>query len=130
MGCEADLRYAMGVKRLFSVFPAGASGAALLLLRISAALLLGVLWHLSGFSAWSYLPAAILGIALIVGFFTRLAALAVAALALLALMRLEGLSALLLALQGTSAVALALLGAGAYSIDARLFGRRIIDFGP
>ncbi len=30
-------------------------------------------------------------------------------------------------LQALNAAALAILGAGAYSIDARLFGRRVID---
>jgi hypothetical protein len=28
------------------------------------------------------------------------------------------------------AVALALLGPGAYSLDAKMFGRRLIEFGP
>ena len=77
------------------------------------------------------------GVALVVGFLTPGAAVAVGAATLLleaswtsppvSVVQLDGAAALLVAV---NAIALALLGPGAHSIDAHLFGRREIIIPP
>jgi hypothetical protein len=69
---------------------------------------------------------AVLLIALVAGACTRVAA-AVSAVAIVAACaRSGGQLGLPGLLQGADAAALCMLGGGAYSIDARLFGRRVI----
>lgn len=67
-------------------------------------------------------------VALVIGFCTPIAAV------LTALIGTIGLSAHFIALHSFApiviGIALALLGPGAYSFDARLFGRRLMEFGP
>ena len=96
------------MQRLFSSFPDERPGAGLLILRatVAAALLME-----TG-SATALFAAA----PLVVGFMTPAAAVAAAVTALCC--EAYPLAAV--------AVALALLGPGAYSVDARLFGRREI----
>ncbi|MEJ1965667.1 MAG: hypothetical protein WDO56_30590 [Gammaproteobacteria bacterium] len=86
----------------FSSFPAGSPSAGLLLLRFAVATVL--LLEASGHTALIVIAAAIIAISLAVG---------------------SGTSALLVAAICQS-LALALTGPGAYSLDARLFGRRLI----
>jgi hypothetical protein len=115
------------VQRLFSTFPSGLPGLGLLLLRVSVAggLVLSFSWNQG-------LPFAVVGaswlicVALCGGFFTPIAALMAFALqgALLCL-RLLSVDASVVVL--FDALALALLGPGAYSLDARRFGRRVLD---
>lgn len=108
-----------GVRQLFSVYPRGLPGAGLLLLRSGLGVALLVRSAAGGF-------ADLVGAAcLIAGFMTPLAALAMAARLVVSICRsapyLPDLGILLLTGGG---VALALLGPGAWSVDARLFGRR------
>lgn len=113
--------------RHFSIFPAGGPGVALLLLRASVAL--EALYRVSIAAAtpahpalfWTACAAAV---ALCFGLWTPLTALAAFSIQLLDLIT-EGLHADLVA-ASVNPVALFLLGPGAYSIDARLFGRRVI----
>ena len=115
------------MQRLFSAFPNSLPGAGLLLLRLCDGLLLLV--HsaiLSGFKVslvgLAQLVAAGAGSLILVGLATPFAA-AVGAVAVLYISApLE--SRIVLAIIGAS---LALLGPGAWSIDARLYGRRRID---
>ena len=119
--------------RLFSAFPNGRPGVGLLILRLAVGLVIIVrgMNEVSPQLTWegSIGIASIAGGALLIaGFLTPLAAIWVAG--ALALSRLsatsEGsinVSALLLLSQCAS---LALLGPGAWSVDARLFGRREI----
>jgi hypothetical protein len=113
--------------RFSPIFSGGVPGAALLLMRIAtAATLLLAAHHALRPDAWQLFIAAALAIGLLMGLFTRvLGALGALLLGVFAI-RTGGPVGGLLALHGIQALALALLGAGAYSIDARLFGRRVI----
>ncbi len=112
----------------FSVFPSGARGAALLLLRLSAASLISLGLTRLQLSVWVVVGLLVVIAALLTGFCTRFAAAICAVLATIAFIVIGGTLSWLMSLQALNAVALAILGAGAYSIDARLFGRREIDF--
>lgn len=112
----------------FSIFPGGPRGAALLLLRISAASLMALGAATPGDPpAWSRAGMLVVAAALLAGICTRLAAGICAILAAAAFIRTGGTLSWLTGLQALNAAALAILGGGAYSIDARLFGRRVID---
>jgi hypothetical protein len=116
------------VNSTFQVFPAGASGAALLLLRVSASLLLvGALVYLGASPVWAKCGVVLVAVALCTGFRTRFAAWLCALLAAAGAMEIGGALGVLVALSAVNAAALALLGAGAFSIDALLFGRRVIS---
>jgi uncharacterized membrane protein YphA (DoxX/SURF4 family) len=110
-----------GLRHLFSVYPHGLPGAGLLLLRLG----MGAVLTLGPVPAGYITTAG--GALLAAGFLTPLVALAVAG-SLAA--RLYGptppLPELSLLLLIGGCVAVALLGPGAYSLDARLFGRREI----
>ena len=115
--------------QLFPGHPSGPAGAALLLLRIAAALILSAAcFYLDacGFSPWLTIVLALPAILLFLGFGTRVTALICAILAILVGLKLGGWHGALIGLQALNFGAIALLGAGAYSIDARLFGRRVI----
>jgi len=115
------------VNKLFSVFPAGPPGVALLLLRMSSAgLSLGALIYFAQRPDWSIFACIVLAAALIFGAFTRVAATVCIIAAVFASLSLDGALGFVVALQGLNAAALALLGAGAYSIDAHMFGRFVI----
>lgn len=106
-----------------SSFPAGGSGAGLLLLRVAVAahLLLAAL-DADTTSAWWWLMLLALAVALLcLGLLTPLAAGACAAAQLSWLGGVEDAQVLIGIL---CALALLLLGPGAYGLDARLFGRR------
>jgi putative oxidoreductase len=115
------------MQRLFSTFPNSLPGAGLLLLRLCdgllllahSAILFGFKMSLEGLAQ---LVAAGVGSLILIGLATPLAA-AVGAVAVLCIdAPLENRIVL-----ATSGASLALLGPGAWSIDARLYGRRRID---
>ena len=112
---------------MFYAFLGGAPGTGLLLLRLCTAVLLplAVFVDLSP-PLWLDIAVVLVAFSLAVGFAVRVAA-SLAALAILfAATQTSGALEAVLILQAPQAVALALLGAGAYSVDARLFGRRVI----
>jgi hypothetical protein len=122
-----------GVQRLYSMFPTGPQGVALLLLRVSLSgfLLATVLTPLAKLdSAWIPAVPWALAMALWAGLFTPVVA-ALCGLVVLSLW-ITGLSAptWLCACTILDAAALSLLGPGAYSLDARLYGRRRIIPAP
>jgi len=115
------------MQRLFSAFPNSLPGAGLLLLRLCDGLLL--LFHSairSGFpislEGLAQLVAASAGILILVGLATPFAAAIGGVVVLCIAAPIE--THIVLA---TIGVSLALLGPGAWSIDARLYGRRRID---
>ncbi|HEY5758351.1 MAG TPA: hypothetical protein VIU34_21140 [Steroidobacter sp.] len=120
------------MQRLFSMFPTGAPAIALLMLRLFAAatLLVDATMALHAREAIAGVIALLAAATLFIGFVTPIAALVTALVDLLG-MRFghETLSLHSFALT-VIALALALLGPGAYSLDARLFGRRLMQIGP
>jgi uncharacterized membrane protein YphA (DoxX/SURF4 family) len=119
------------MQRLFSTFPNSAPGVGLLLLRICAGLqlILAGLHSLSAHSTWAAAGLGfgqlLTGCLLLPGWLTPLAATCAALLAF-GLAMSDNLWELHLA-QAAIALGLLALGPGAWSIDARLYGRRHID---
>jgi hypothetical protein len=129
---KAAPRYAQEVLRLFSIFPSRGPGVALLLLRVAVALT--ILSDASeGLSALAptlvFGGLVLLALALCLGFATPLASLLGCVFQVAGLFLVDR-SDLHLALSIVNSAALVLLGPGAYSIDARLFGRRVIVLPP
>src|SRR5258706_8590931 len=125
-GCPTP-PYAPNVQRLFSTFPHGAPGIGLLLLRISVAV------QFLAFSragpSWFAGQSALVGAAaacLIVGAMTPSLAIVCITLELTGLFSTTAASGLTVTIATAYAIALVLLGPGAYSVDARIFGRRVV----
>ncbi|MEJ0027146.1 MAG: hypothetical protein WDN01_14045 [Rhizomicrobium sp.] len=110
-----------------SVFPANAAGVGLLVLRLSnALLLLAGSAYLDTFPAWTRLGFAALAFTLGIGFCTKIAAAFCAAVMATVAVDIGGRLGFVVGFHAATAAALAMLGGGAYSVDGRLFGRRII----
>ncbi len=120
------------VQRLFSTFADGWPGAGLLLLRLLAGsgLLLGGILSAGSASTLAEMVApvlaAALGAMLVVGLFTPLAGIMAAAVEVWIAFSHPGYPWPQIVLAGLS-LSLAMIGPGAWSIDARLFGRKQID---
>jgi hypothetical protein len=116
------------VQKLFSVFPTGGPGIALLLLRISVAAMLLIVASRGGTTASPLLclGAIVLSAALCLGLLTPIAAALCCAIDLISLFGIAGADVRIVTLSALNAAALALIGPGAYSIDAHLFGRRVV----
>ena len=111
------------------MFPQGGPGLALLLLRVSVAatVLIEAASRLRVSSSYVLFAGAVLiSISLAIGFLTPLLSVVVCISAAAAMVLLHGLlpDSIILGLLILIAAALGLLGPGAYSLDARLFGRR------
>jgi hypothetical protein len=120
------------MQRLFSMFPAGLPGIALLLLRSSVAigLLLDDYYHRQGLSGWTQGAAILLSLALFAGYLTPVAAAIGLLLHGLIWFKLGGGAAAAEVILCLDMTALAVLGPGAYSVDASRFGRRVIVWPP
>ncbi len=121
------------VQKLFSMFPAGAPGIALLLLRLSVAAMLfidpsgRVLWPAA---LWLSVVSLVAAIAVAAGFLTPILALICGALKVYALIGTAHGIAPLIVLALLLSLAVAMLGPGAYSLDAKMFGRRVVLLPP
>ncbi|WNG29152.1 hypothetical protein F0U62_38020 [Cystobacter fuscus] len=115
------------MQRLFSMFPEGGPGAGLLLLRLSVAL--SLLLHPSGgplMRAMLVLPA----IGLCLGVLTPPLAVMCCLFSFHDFMVMGGATLPEAGIKLLAAGALALLGPGAHSVDAWLFGRRVVTLPP
>jgi hypothetical protein len=120
------------MQKLFSMFPSGVPGLALLLMRLylGAALLLAAIPAVAQQATVFAFLQLLFALVIVVGLTTPIVTAIVAiieATSLYGQASAPGARSLALIV---IAIALALLGPGAYSVDARLFGRRLINFGP
>ncbi len=125
-GATKSLNF-LGVQRLFATFPDGQPGAALLLLRLSLAAILA--FHSSAYwqgppAVWVTLICGGVGALLAIGLFTPFVAIVGAIIGALALFLCKGGDSVAGGFVLVVMVALGMLGAGAYSLDARMYGRR------
>jgi hypothetical protein len=117
------------VQRLFSMFPRSAPGVGLALLRVSVAASLwttGPLACVHEFRFWFGLGFVLLGLAVCIGVLTPIAATTCAVVNGVGVV-CAGHEATVFSLGAVlPAAALALMGPGAYSLDAWMFGRRVV----
>jgi hypothetical protein len=120
------------MQRLFSMFPTGLPGLALLLLRASVAiaLLLENYGHRHDLPVWIQAAAILISVALSLGYWTPIVALMGLAFHGLTWFAVDGASAGVAIMVALDAIALALLGPGAYSADSYRFGRRVLVLPP
>jgi hypothetical protein len=121
------------VQRLYSMFPTGRPGVALLLLRVGMSV-----WLFDGVGGpvarlampWGLLLLWAIALALWLGVLTPVVTLLYIAIEIGGSMSGAGALQAIDACTILDAVVLSLLGPGAYSLDARLFGRRQIVVSP
>jgi uncharacterized membrane protein YphA (DoxX/SURF4 family) len=120
------------MQRLFSMFPTGFPGAALLLLRFSVALavLLQGSARQEDLPVWVAVALLSAAILLLVGLLTPILAILALVVQFMGALHSPWLPRGLDAILMLNAMALALLGPGAYSLDARRFGRRVVQMLP
>ena len=117
------------MQRLYSMFPSGTAGVALLILRVTAAaaFLIDGLWHWIPPMPWWFVVGLLLPAAsMCVGLTTPYCSLLCGAIEIIHLLRCTGQAEIHLGISLLMAISVGMLGPGAYSVDSRLFGRRII----
>ncbi|MBB6093981.1 putative membrane protein YphA (DoxX/SURF4 family) [Povalibacter uvarum] len=114
------------------MFPPGLPGLALLLLRasVAAALLLESHGHRQALPGWIHAAAVLISLAVFAGYLTPIVAAAALAYHAAIWFAFDIDSVAVAITFSLDALALALLGPGAYSVDARRFGRRLVVLPP
>ena len=114
------------------MFPQGGPGVALLLLRISVvAFLIVVATNYNGsFHGLILAGVSLISISLLIGFLTPFLCVVVAASVIGNMIVNPHASSVVCVIAIANAAALGLLGPGAYSLDSKLFGRRVTTFRP
>ena len=115
------------VQRLFSMFPTGMAGIALVLLRLSVAVMLLMLGYPRGgsnSSIWAFAGLAVLAAFFFLGALTPILCVVVCGIEIAAIFLLKNVDTIHMLFSIVDTAALGLLGPGGYSLDARIFGRR------
>ncbi len=123
--------YVWRVQRLFTMFPTGAAGISLLVMRVSVAatlLLLVLAAGVAPFTWWELTAVTAVTIALCLGLYSSVFMAAGAIFEIAILSTLRGNDALHLLVSVCMTLSMIVLGPGAYSVDAKLFGRRRVVF--
>ncbi len=115
------------------MFPSGRPGIALVIMRLCLAGML--LLHAYRFGpivslSWSMPVLVLIAIALCLGVMTAIAGILYCVAEIGFVFTATGFDATVLILSIPVAIALVFLGPGAYSLDARIFGRRVIVLSP
>jgi hypothetical protein len=114
------------------MFPAGIAGVALFVLRssVAVALIAEATTHGSLKQPWLFLVVAVPAFLLCLGLMTPYCAAFTGLLQLAALFAFAGHGKFHVALSVLNSAVVAMLGPGAYSIDSRIFGRRLLVVPP
>lgn len=119
------------LQRLFTMFPNSWPGAGLLLLRLAAAISLLIggnseIWGVTHGGFWTRFIAIGVGGLLLAGLWTPIAGVSQAIMEIWVVFSQGGGAAVHLPLAALG-ISLVMLGPGAWSVDARIFGRKRID---
>jgi hypothetical protein len=121
------------VQRLFSMFPLGLPGVALLVLRVCVAassFVDGTVHWTIATSPWIFFPIVLTTVCVCLGLLTPVCASLCSFIEFFALVATPKEDMFHLVISMLTGVVLAVLGPGAYSIDARIFGRRLLTVPP
>ncbi len=120
------------MQRLFSMFPTGAPGIALLLLRLCVAgtlLWIGIAYY-TLWSPWFTAAAVALATGLFLGLLTPYCACLCCLIEVRAAILPGPEADILRVLPIVHAIVVAMIGPGAYSLDSHLFGRQLLTLPP
>jgi len=114
------------MQRLFSMFPQGGPGVALLLLRISVVAFLSIaIFNYNGaYYRIVFAAIVLVSISLVIGFLTPFLCWVAAAFVIGKMLINPQASSIFCIIALANIAALGLLGPGAYSVDSKLLGRR------
>ena len=115
------------------MFPTGTPGIALLILRLSVAgalLYEAAAYRAPGNPTWICFVLSAMSLLLCIGFLTPIVSIAACIFETIVLLSAQHSALAFGLLAGLNSAVIALIGPGAYSVDAKLFGRREMTFAP